>query len=116
MATAPNSYVLHCYRLRLVKFRVALGQMNYLMNTAHALQLAMDNEQRAHVFCDQINRESRTPEIAAMAVEFAAEEKEHLGLLQEWMERTESSVVEEFYDPDPPHMPEWSTSHRESIY
>ncbi len=83
-----------------------IGDVTYLMNTAHALQLAMGNEQRAHDFYDQISRESRDVEVAALAAEFAAEEKEHLDLLQAWMNKTDASVDEQFYDPDPPHMPE----------
>jgi len=73
---------------------------NYLMNTAQALQLAMANEQRAFDFYDQISRESPVPEVAAMAAEFAAEEKEHLGMLQVWMEKTDASVNEERFDFD----------------
>jgi rubrerythrin len=83
-----------------------MSDVNYLMNTAQALQLAMGNEQRAFDFYDQISRESPIPEIAALAAEFAAEEKEHLGLLQEWMDKTESSVHEQRFDFDPANMPE----------
>jgi len=83
-----------------------IGDVTYLMNTAHALQLAMGNEQRAHDFYDQISRESQVPEVAAMAAEFAAEEKQHLGLLRGWVNKTKASVDEQLYDPDPPHMPE----------
>jgi len=83
-----------------------IGEVNYLMNTAHALKIAMGNEKRAHDFYFQISQESENPEIKAMAGEFAAEEKEHLELLQEWMDRTPDSVDEQLFDPDPPHMPE----------
>jgi rubrerythrin len=74
--------------------------VNYLMNNAQALQLAMGNEQRAFDFYDQISRASQVPEVAAMAAEFAAEEKEHLGLLQAWMDKTEASVDEHPIDFD----------------
>ena len=77
-----------------------LSSVNYLMNNAQALQLAMGNEQRAFDFYDQISRESQVPEITAMAAEFAVEEKEHLGLLQEWIDKTETSVDEERFDFD----------------
>jgi rubrerythrin len=83
-----------------------IGDVSYLMNTAHALQLAMGNEQRAHDFYARISRESRVPEITVMAAEFAAEEKEHLDLLQAWINKTSASIDEEVFDPDPPHMPE----------
>ena len=77
-----------------------LSAVNYLMNTAHALQLAMGNEQRAFDFYDEISRESQVPEIATMAAEFAAEEKEHLDMLQVWMDKTDASVDEERLDFD----------------
>jgi len=83
-----------------------IGDVNYLMNTAQALQIAMGNEQRAHDFYYEISRESADPEIKAMAGEFAEEEKEHLDLLKMWMESTDESADEQVYDPDPPHTPE----------
>ena len=83
-----------------------IGEVNYLMNTAHALRIAMGNEQRAHDFYFQISQESQDPEIQAMAGEFAEEEKEHLELLKMWMDKTDESVDEQLFDPDPPHMPE----------
>jgi len=83
-----------------------IGDVNYLMNTAQALQIAMGNEQRAHDFYSEISRESADSEIKAMAGEFAEEEKEHLDLLKMWMESTDESADEQVYDPDPPHMPE----------
>jgi rubrerythrin len=82
-----------------------IENVSYLMNTAQALQIAMGNEQRAHDFYDQVSRESRIPEVAAMAAEFAAEEQEHLELLREWMAKTKTSVDEELFDTDPVNMP-----------
>ena len=83
-----------------------IGAVNYLMNTAQALQIAMSNEQRAHDFYYQLSQQSQDPEIRAMAGEFAQEEKEHLDLLKMWMDSTDESVDEQVYDPDPAHMPE----------
>ena len=77
-----------------------MSAVNYLMNTAQALQLAMDNEQRAFGFYDQIGRESHVPDVAAMAAEFAIEEKEHLDLLQAWMDKTDTSIDEKHTDFD----------------
>jgi len=83
-----------------------ISDVNYLMNTAQALQIAMGNEQRAHDFYFQISQQSQDPAIKALAGEFAEEEKEHLELLKMWMDSTEESADEQPYDPDPPHMPE----------
>ena len=83
-----------------------IGAVNYLMNTAHALQIAMGNEKRAHDFYFEISQQSQVEDIRAMAAEFAEEEKEHLELLKQWIERTDESTKEQPYDPDPPHIPE----------
>ncbi|MDT8321042.1 MAG: ferritin family protein [Xanthomonadales bacterium] len=83
-----------------------LGDVNYRMNTARALRIAMGNEQRAHDFYADISRHSAVPEIRAMAAEFAVEEKDHLDLLEAWMERVDESPDELVYDPDPPNQPD----------
>lgn len=77
-----------------------ISGVNYLMNNAQALKLAMGNEKRAFDFYNQIGRESPIPEVAVMAAEFAAEEKEHLALLQAWMDKTTDSVDEQRVDFD----------------
>ena len=83
-----------------------IGEMNYLMNTAQALQVAMGNEQRAHDFYFAISEESPDAEVRAVAAEFADEEKEHLALLDKWLAKVPESADETVFDPDPAHMPE----------
>jgi rubrerythrin len=83
-----------------------IGSVNYLMNTARALHVAMGNEQRAHDFYFAISKESPDPEVRALAAEFADEEKEHLDLLEKWLEKLPESADEAVFDPDPAHMPE----------
>ena len=83
-----------------------IGSVNYLMNTVRALQIAMGNEQRAHDFYFAISEESPDPEVRALAAEFADEEKEHLRLLEKWLEKLPDPANEAVFDPDPPHMPE----------
>jgi len=83
-----------------------IGEVNYLMNTARALNIAMGNEQRAHDFYFAISEESPDPEVRAVAAEFADEEREHLGLLQKWLAKLPDAGDETPFDPDPPHMPE----------
>lgn len=83
-----------------------IGSVNYLMNTVRALQIAMGNERRAHDFYFAISEESPDPEVRALAAEFADEEKEHLRLLEKWLEKLPDSANETVFDPDPPHMPE----------
>lgn len=83
-----------------------VGKVNYLMNTARALEIAMGNEKRAHDFYHGISQESPSAEVRALAAEFAEEEKEHLELLEEWQARTPEDPDEAIFDPDPAHMPE----------
>ena len=83
-----------------------LAAVDYLMNTARALQIAMGNERRAHEFYRSISEESPDESVRALAAEFAEEEKEHVALLEKWLERVPESPGERPYDPDPPNMPE----------
>jgi rubrerythrin len=83
-----------------------IGAVNYLMNTARALQIAMGNEQRAHDFYQRISREASAADVREMAAGFAEEESGHLELLRRWIDRTDESADEEAFDPDPPNMPE----------
>ena len=83
-----------------------VSDVNYLMTTAHALKIAMGNEQRAHDFYFEISQDSPDGDVRALAGEFADEEKEHLELLENWLENNPDSDEEVAYDPDPPHMPE----------
>lgn len=82
-----------------------LERVNYLMNTAHALRIAMGNERRAHDFYLHISQESPCAEVRALAAEFASEEQEHLALLEEWRAKIDDSPDEAAFDPDPPHSP-----------
>jgi rubrerythrin len=83
-----------------------ISDMNYLMSNRQALKIAMGNEQRAHDFYFQISKESPDPDVRVLAGEFSEEEKEHLELLEKWLEQYPESEEEIAFDPDPAHMPE----------
>jgi len=83
-----------------------IDEVNYLMNRAQALRIAMGNEQRAHDFYAAISREAPNEGVRKLATEFAEEEKEHLELLIEWREKIPELEEETPFDPDPAHMPE----------
>ncbi|MDJ0957250.1 MAG: ferritin family protein [Arenicellales bacterium] len=83
-----------------------IGEVNYLMHTAQALRIAMGNEKRAHDFYDAIGRDSPDASVRSLAAEFAEEEREHLKLLEKWLEECPNQDEEMDYDPDPPHTPE----------
>jgi rubrerythrin len=82
------------------------SDVNYLMNTVHALKIALGNEQRAHDFYFDISKNSQDAAVRALAGEFADEEKEHLELLDKWLQSCPESDEEPVFDPDPPNMPE----------
>jgi len=83
-----------------------ISEVNYMMSTAHALKIAMGNEQRAHDFYFEISKLSPDGAVRALAAEFADEEKEHLDLLDKWLAKHPGSDEEMPFDPDPAHMPE----------
>ena len=83
-----------------------IADVNYLMSITRALKIAMGNERRAHDFYHEISEHSPDAGVRALAAEFAAEELEHLELLQEWQARISDSADEFAFDPDPAHMPE----------
>jgi rubrerythrin len=83
-----------------------ISDVNYLMNTVQALKIALGNEQRAHDFYFDISKNSQDEAVRALAGEFADEEKEHLELLDKWLESCPESDEEPAFDPDPPNMPE----------
>jgi rubrerythrin len=83
-----------------------IGDVNYLMSPARALEIAMGNERRAHEFYFAVSRESPDGAVRALAAEFAEEEQEHLALLEQWRAKLPAEAEDAPYDPDPPHMPE----------
>ena len=83
-----------------------ISDVNYMMSTSHALKIAMGNEQRAHDFYFSISKDSSDGDVRALAAEFADEEKEHLELLEKWLESRPDSDQEAAFDPDSAHMPE----------
>ena len=83
-----------------------VAQVDYLINTRRALAVAMGNEKRAHDFYADIGRHAPAPDVRELAAAFAAEEQEHLALLEAWQARLPEFEDDSPYDPDPPHMPE----------
>ncbi|MBI1174011.1 MAG: rubrerythrin [Sideroxydans sp.] len=58
-----------------------------MMDVHSALTLALDGERRGHAFYAGIAGTSGDPEVQAMAREFAAEESEHVAVLEKWITR-----------------------------
>lgn len=80
--------------------------LHYLMTPYHALEIALENEQRAFDFFAELARSPSSPEITRLASEFAAEEKAHIALVRAWLARVPKPGDDWAYDPDEPRMPE----------
>lgn len=58
-----------------------------MIDASHALALALDGERRGHAFYADVAATTADPEVKAMALEFAAEEAEHVVELEKWIGR-----------------------------
>lgn len=77
------------------------GDLHYLMSAHHALSIARRNEARAQAFFEDLAARMRG-ELRETALEFAAEEAEHVRLMDEWLARTPPPAEGWDVDPDPP--------------
>lgn len=59
----------------------------YGMTAHEALSHMLDNEHRAVAFFDSVAGAARDAAVGAMAADLAAEERQHVALLQAWLER-----------------------------
>ena len=79
-----------------------MSDLHYLMQPHHALTIARHNEQRAEQFFQSLATKATTAKARAAAVEMAAEETEHVRLIDEWLQRTPAPDADWAFDPDPP--------------
>jgi len=77
-------------------------ELHYLMQPYHALQIALHNERRAHVFFGALVRAARNAKVRKAAEEMEREEAEHVRLIEEWIKRTPKPDANWSVDPDPP--------------
>jgi rubrerythrin len=78
------------------------GELHYRMQPYHALQMALLGEQRANEFFARVARTARSDSVRKAALEMAAEETEHVRLIEDWISRTPVPDDDWAYDPDPP--------------
>ena len=78
------------------------GELHYRMQPYHALQMALAGEQRAHQFFLKMAATTTSGSVRRKALEMAAEEAEHVSLIEDWMSRTPLPDDDWAYDPDPP--------------
>ncbi|MCP4994373.1 MAG: ferritin family protein [Gammaproteobacteria bacterium] len=79
---------------------------HYLMNAAHALTIAMHNEERAQNYYTMVRQKSSNNRVQELAQQLETQETKHLKMLGEWIERIPESVEDWRDDPDPANMPE----------
>ncbi len=88
------------------------AHVHYLMTAEEALQTALDVEQRAESFYENIAKTTSNPEVKQLAEPFAKEEREHAKAIADQLSslratlQNDSSKTLDQTDFDPPHMPE----------
>jgi rubrerythrin len=78
------------------------GDLHYLMQPYHALKLAEHNEQRAAAFFEHLATARLPADVRSAALEMAAEEREHVRLVREWLAKYPEPQPGWDEDPDPP--------------
>lgn len=82
-------------------------EVSYLMTPCQALRISLLNEKIGRDFYAEVAKTTGNPEVRRLAEEFATEESEHVGLLEQWMRSLEECREEPPPDDlDPPNMPE----------
>lgn len=79
-----------------------MSDLHYLMQPRHALTIAHHNEQRAEKFFLMLAKKAPAAGVRRAALEMAAEETEHVRLIEEWIKRTPAPDPNWAFDPDPP--------------
>lgn len=81
-------------------------EIHYLMQPWHALQLALQCEQRAAQYFERIVKGKAPKKVREAAAEMAEEEREHVRLIEEWLKKVPRPDPDWDRDPDPPRMNE----------
>ncbi|MBI2754088.1 MAG: ferritin family protein [Betaproteobacteria bacterium] len=85
---------------------VPVTELHYLMQPYHALELALQCEQRAESFFSGIARSIAPGDVKRIAIEMAKEERQHVRLIKDWLKKVEKPAPGWDRDPDPPYLSE----------
>lgn len=77
-------------------------ESHYLLPAMQALKLALHNEKRALAFYEALLAQTPKDDVKAMATEFAAEEREHVALVEQWIADYPDGTLTFPEDPDEP--------------
>lgn len=80
-------------------------EVHYMMTPYHALKLAHRAETRSLAFFTQVAETASDPEVLGMAREIRDEERIHVDLIEEWLEKEPKPEENWDEDPDPPVQP-----------
>lgn len=80
--------------------------LHYLMTPRQALELARHNEARAREYYAQIAGSTQDEDTRRMSSELAAEEEEHVALIEAWLAKVPETGAEWDQDDDPPFLPD----------
>jgi len=80
--------------------------LHYLMQPYHALEIALRCEIEAVKYFEEIAAATIDARVRSAAAHMAAEEREHVTLMREWMKRVPQPRTGWDEDPDPPQMSE----------
>ena len=83
----------------------AYDEAHYLMHPWHALRIALGAEQRAHDFFQDLAQCCEADELRRAAQQLQADEREHITLLEAWLQRVPEPPAGWDEDPDPPRYP-----------
>jgi len=78
------------------------GELHYRMQPYHALQIALECEKRANKFFADFAYCATDANVRKAAREMAAEEAEHVALIEDWLKRIPPPEDDWMHDPDPP--------------
>ena len=81
---------------------VPIDEVHYLMQPWHALQLALEAEQRAAAFFGQLAEAATSDDVRQASLELQQEEIEHVALVRAWLAKVPQPDGDWADDPDPP--------------
>jgi rubrerythrin len=82
------------------------GELHYLMQPYHALEIALQCEEQAQQYYEGIAASKAPRRVRAVAAEMAEEEREHVRLIRDWLKKVPKPAAGWDRDPDPPRMGE----------
>ena len=80
------------------------GDLHYLMQPYHALEIALQCESQAQQYYESIAASKAPRRVRSAAAEMAEEEREHVQLIRDWLKKVPKPGAGWDRDPDPPRI------------